>query len=292
MFSRWKDVPEILEVGCFGVVMKWECSHGLFAINLLRNFGTRTQELSVYNRDEWLLLEELPFHENIVQLSGRFRFRPPVEFLEQVTDPSILDCVAPVNFLTNQRVAYTCDFLVLEYFSGGTLAHYLKHITEIGMLSIKRVMEICLDIAKGVKFLFDHQIVHRDMKLDNLLVSSSGVVGLCDFGLALKLDNPQMIATLSIDDARGGNQQHYLLKFFEVLFFEIALGGFPFQDLDSLILQDIQSLANQVQIARGLAYPLEFLQMIESSLSHEPSRPSVDQVCTQLQTFVHSAHHL
>jgi cell division cycle 2-like protein len=42
------------------------------------------------------------------------------------------------------------------------------------------------DLLKGMSYLHDRKIVHRDLKTSNLLYSNEGILKICDFGLARK----------------------------------------------------------------------------------------------------------
>ena len=46
---------------------------------------------------------------------------------------------------------------------------------------------VCLRVLKGLKFLHDIHILHRDVKSDNVLISAKGQVKLADFGYATQL---------------------------------------------------------------------------------------------------------
>jgi serine/threonine protein kinase len=72
-------------------------------------------------------------------------------------------------------------YLAMEYARGGSLANLLKD--RGGRLSIAEACRLIGQTAVGLTYLHRRGIVHRDIKLANLLVSGSGVVKIADFGL-------------------------------------------------------------------------------------------------------------
>ncbi|XP_033219949.1 cyclin-dependent kinase 4-like [Belonocnema kinseyi] len=67
------------------------------------------------------------------------------------------------------------------------LASYLSScaLTGISSHTVKRMSQ---EIVKGVDFLHSHRITHRDLKPQNLLVTSEGTIKIADFGLAKTYD--------------------------------------------------------------------------------------------------------
>lgn len=59
-------------------------------------------------------------------------------------------------------------------------------IANKGALPEPDVLGIALDVARGLKAAFDEQLIHRDIKPGNLLVTGDGTTKLVDFGLALQ----------------------------------------------------------------------------------------------------------
>lgn len=77
------------------------------------------------------------------------------------------------------------DFLVLEYLEGKTL----REILASGTLSVRRILQIAVQVAEGLAKAHEAGIIHRDLKPENLMVSPE-VVKILDFGLAkLGLEN-------------------------------------------------------------------------------------------------------
>lgn len=84
-------------------------------------------------------------------------------------------------------------YLVMEFVEGETLREILKIRGKFEPLEALRVIQ---DVCSGLDFAFQRGITHRDMKLSNVLVHSSGRCKLVDFGLAALADvsSPEAIA--------------------------------------------------------------------------------------------------
>jgi serine/threonine-protein kinase len=76
-------------------------------------------------------------------------------------------------------------YLVLEYVDGPSAGDMLAHH---GRIVVADALHIALDIARGLEHVHSRNVVHRDVKPDNILISRSGVAKLSDLGLAKRLD--------------------------------------------------------------------------------------------------------
>ncbi len=74
-------------------------------------------------------------------------------------------------------------FLLMEWMDGGSLYHLLGNHSTASLSSLKRLL-MARDIADGINYLHANNIVHRDIKSFNVLVSSEFVAKVSDFGLA------------------------------------------------------------------------------------------------------------
>ncbi|MCI0457969.1 MAG: serine/threonine protein kinase, partial [Gemmataceae bacterium] len=76
-------------------------------------------------------------------------------------------------------------YLVLEYVDGPS-AHAL--LDRFGRLKVGDAIHIILDIARALEHAHSRNIIHRDIKPDNILITTSGVAKLSDLGLAKRTD--------------------------------------------------------------------------------------------------------
>jgi serine/threonine protein kinase len=94
--------------------------------------------------------------------------------------PNIVRCIdATQDRLTGKH------YLVLEFVDGISA---LALLDKGSPLAIGDAVHIALDIARGLEHAHSRNIVHRDIKPDNILITRSGVAKLSDLGLAKRTD--------------------------------------------------------------------------------------------------------
>ncbi|MBA0705029.1 hypothetical protein Golax_017248 [Gossypium laxum] len=80
--------------------------------------------------------------------------------------------------------------VVVEYCPGGALKSYLIK-NRRRKLAFKVVVQLALDLARGLSYLHSKKIVHRDVKTENMLLDKTRTVKIADFGVArLEASNP------------------------------------------------------------------------------------------------------
>ena len=101
------------------------------------------------------------------------RFLREAEILELANHPNIVKMYSHGPWEHGYYIA-------MEFIVGGSLRQYLLETP----LSLKRSLEIILEIAYGICHLHTHGIIHRDLKLENILVTEEGEIKVIDFGIA------------------------------------------------------------------------------------------------------------
>ncbi|XP_025115361.1 protein kinase C eta type-like isoform X2 [Pomacea canaliculata] len=72
-------------------------------------------------------------------------------------------------------------YLVMEYASGGNLKEVLE---KYGLLSVDVARYLAAEMVLALQFLHENGVIHRDLKIQNVLLSSQNHVRLIDFGLS------------------------------------------------------------------------------------------------------------
>jgi len=88
-----------------------------------------------------------------------------------------------VNFLDSFLVKSTELWVVMEYMEGGALTDVIDN----NSLEEDQIASICFETCKGLQHLHNQNIIHRDIKSDNVLPDEQGHVKITDFGFSAKL---------------------------------------------------------------------------------------------------------
>jgi len=71
-------------------------------------------------------------------------------------------------------------YIAMEFVQGISLRQYILQTP----MSLKKALEMIIDISYALCHLHTHGVIHRDLKPENILVSDSGVLKVIDFGIA------------------------------------------------------------------------------------------------------------
>ena len=92
------------------------------------------------------------------------------------------------------------QYVVMELIRGVELGQLLKRRGQPG-LPIPEAIEYVRQACEALQYVHDQQIVHRDVKPQNMILSERGVV-LVDFGIARRLDEDESVGTVGIGTPR------------------------------------------------------------------------------------------
>ncbi|SMN21118.1 similar to Saccharomyces cerevisiae YDR122W KIN1 Serine/threonine protein kinase involved in regulation of exocytosis [Maudiozyma saulgeensis] len=83
-------------------------------------------------------------------------------------------------------------YLIFEYVNGGQL---LDYIIQNGLLTEKKSREFARAIGSVLLYLHKNNIVHRDLKIENIMIDNKGELKMIDFGLSNFYDSRSLLKT-------------------------------------------------------------------------------------------------
>ena len=141
-------------------------------------------------------------------------------------------------------------YIVMEYVEGITLKTYIE---KKGQLSFKESASIAIQVARGIEAAHGKNIIHRDIKPQNIMISTDGKVKVTDFGIAkaassntISSDVMGSVHYASPEQARNGfidaRSDVYSLG---IVMYEMITGRVPF-DGDTTVAVAIQHLQEEI----------------------------------------------
>jgi serine/threonine protein kinase len=176
--------------------------------------------------------------QSLVEQTGMVeRFMQEAMIANRLRHPHIV----PVN---NYGMLKGRFYLELAYITGGTLAQRFKKPIEMGPQEAVRLLR---HIAGALDYAHRQGVVHRDLKLENILLDKSGDALLADFGIARLVDGTRMTATGSVmgtplyispEQARGDTRPDHRADLYSmaVIAYVLSVGHFPFNSNNMLAI--------------------------------------------------------
>ncbi|HEX8457169.1 MAG TPA: serine/threonine protein kinase [Pyrinomonadaceae bacterium] len=133
-------------------------------------------------------------------------FRNEAVALDRVRHPNIINRLGHGTAI--DMAGQTFHYLVLEYLPGGDMAALCRHQP----LSLDRALYYLDQICDGLAHAHEHDVIHRDIKPQNLLLTADReVVKIADFGVA-KIEASEGLITRVGTDVYAAPEHHPLMQ--------------------------------------------------------------------------------
>ncbi len=169
-------------------------------------------------------------------------------------------------------------YIVMEYVEGITLKTYIE---KKGQLSFKEAVSIAIQVGRGIEAAHHKNIIHRDIKPQNIIISTEGKVKVTDFGIAraatsntISADVMGSVHYASPEQARNGfvdgKSDIYSLG---IVMYEMVTGRVPF-DGDTTVAVAIQHLQEEIVAPSAYApnLPISMEKIILKCTQKNPDR--------------------
>lgn len=170
-------------------------------------------------------------------------------------------------FQTENRI-----YFVMEYVSGGDL---MWHIQK-NRFNARRAKFYSCEVLMALKYFHDHGIVYRDLKLDNILLTTLGHIKLGDYGLckenmwhgsttATFCGTPEFMAPEIIANKPYGRSVDWWA--FGVLMFQMMLCQSPFKGDDE---DDVFNAIEHDEVRYPISMPRQTVLVLQALLTKNP----------------------
>ena len=169
-------------------------------------------------------------------------------------------------------------FIVMELVEGITLKAY---ILSKGNLSVRETTGICLQVASGLEAAHNNHIIHRDVKPQNIIISTDGTAKVADFGIARAASadtiNSNVMGSVHYsapEQSRGGySDARSDIYSLGITMYEMLTGRVPF-DGDSTVEVALKHLQEEIISPRDIIpdLPRAIEQIILKCTQKSPDR--------------------
>ncbi|XP_047321250.1 serine/threonine-protein kinase STY46-like isoform X2 [Impatiens glandulifera] len=181
--------------------------------------------------------------------------------------------------------------IITEYMPGGNLYEYL-HKNHV-ILKLPQLVKFAIDVCRGMEYLHQNNIIHRDLKTANLLMDYNRVVKVADFGVA-RFQNQSGIMTGETGTYRWMapeviNHQPYDQKAdvfsFAIVLWELVTSKVPYDSMSPLLaaLGVRQGLRPEIP---ANTHPMLVQLMTKCWEADSGLRPSFSEIRTELEAFI------
>jgi serine/threonine protein kinase len=197
------------------------------------------------------------------------------------------------NVVAFREIVYLDELIcvIMEYCSGGDLFEYL---IRNGPIPESRARSLFVQLVDALKYLTTRNVCHRDIKLENVLISGDGMLKLCDFGFSRIQTPSALVATpcgspvyTAPEIFQGGGYDGHKADVWSlgIVLFAMCVGKQPFRSDNATDLVE-RITAQELIVPAFLS--VELRTLISHMLDRDPAtRCDIDEVirCEWLRTI-------
>jgi serine/threonine-protein kinase len=139
---------------------------------------------------------KVPFKHLVKDDAFIKRFIREARVMAKLDHPNILRC-----YSVGEESGW--HYLAMEFIDGASMQSWLK---QLGKLSVGDALLVTIACANALQHAHDQNLIHRDIKPDNILVTNKGVIKVADLGLAKALTDDLNLS----QTGTGAGTPHYM----------------------------------------------------------------------------------
>ncbi len=215
-----------------------------------------------------------------------------------INEARLLEKLSHQGLVAGMGVAKSGDtyFSRMEWIDGKTL---LERLDESGAFDETNALRIVLEVAEVLSYLTSQNVIHRDVKPGNIMLSAGARMKMIDLGFAGRPDEAPKdeettlgtVQYLSPEQARGGAAADMRGDIYSlgVTLFHLVVGRLPFESSDNrevLRMQVMESLRSPELKGRGLSHHLHYFIEKMMAKNLEARYQSWDELISDIRTQI------
>jgi serine/threonine protein phosphatase PrpC len=174
-------------------------------------------------------------------------------------------------------------YIVMEYLEGQTLGHLMRSVRP---MPVNDALKIASRVCEALHYLHTHDVVHRDLKPDNIMICNDGSIRIMDFGIAKvegsrrltfgafqpAMGTPDYMAPEQVRGKRGDPRTDiYSLG---AILYEMVTGSVPYEGNTPLLIMNARLTGDPVAPRKR---NLEITAQVEEIILHAMARDPAER---------------
>jgi serine/threonine-protein kinase len=192
-------------------------------------------------RDESVAALKVPFMQFESDPGFFSRFQREQAIGKALNHPYIL------RIIDDPELKKSRPYMVMEYLEGQTLGHLMQSVRP---MPLPDALKIASRICEALHYMHEHDVVHRDLKPDNVMICNDGSIRIMDFGIAKfegqrrltfggftpAMGTPDYMAPEQVKGKRG--DQRTDIYSLGAILYEMVTGAVPFEGANPFIIMN------------------------------------------------------
>ncbi|UUD36408.1 serine/threonine protein kinase [Mycoplasmopsis citelli] len=212
----------------------------------------------------------LKYYKNAMQTNNALRFKSEAHLLDKISS----------KFIPKFEEFYEDEaemFYVMEYIQGETLSNLLA---KKGRLDTRRAINYMKQINEGIGELHVFNIIHRDIKSQNIIVTKNQEIKIVDLGISLTPNSQRITKTSTVvcspyyaaPEINSKITKAVDIYALGIVFFEMLTGKYPFKGKDEYETIKMHKEKTFPNIREFIDVPWSIHNIIAKAVAKDPKK--------------------